>query len=178
MPPVLVGLFGVAHLTCLYLTTPTRVLNELIKCLCAVKLHPTSFRPSVLVSVRSVRIYAANGTCREQHVVFTTGKLFEPIWVEHRRLVVVDDHGGGDAAKEPEGVFHKLDKRLVPHQLAIGRARVVADHGAKQMRPATFAALGDDRRALPKSTSICSPSVLFMRRNGSANVGRVGPRSA
>ena len=62
----------------------------------------------------------------------------EPIGLEHRGLQVVRDQARGDAAEEAKRVLHTANQGLgvlAPDDLAVALARV-AEHGAKQMRPA------------------------------------------
>ena len=74
----------------------------------------------------------------------------EPIRLEHRRLEVVHDQGGGHAEERPEGVLQATDERLgvlAPDDLAVGLARV-AEHNAEQVRPPSPAALLRDPGSL------------------------------
>lgn len=100
-------------------------------------------------------VFRSRGLGRHDDGVVVPGEVrhlgvkvrIEPVRVEDRGLQVVDDGGAGDATEVPERVLAASDERLgvlTPDDLAVALAGV-AEHGAKQMRPAPLAVRLDPR---------------------------------
>jgi len=92
-----------------------------------------------------------------------------------RGLQIIGHDRACDAAEEAEGVFQTADKRLgvlPPDDLAVTLALArVAQHRAKQMRPAAFARRLIEMIHAPWPKSICTslPGPHSSRHTGSSN---------